>query len=286
VFENTEIAVVEKDGEDFLVSATDGRQFRAPALLITAGAWGTQLSSQFGEPVPQEVHGPQMGVTEPPPYRIRPVLGVSSPITEEIVYLRQIPRGNVIFGGGNRGPAYPDLRRSYVLPANTMNQLPQLRRLVPALANVNIIRVWSGIEAYLPDDRPVMGPSSRVPGLFYAFGFCGHGFQLGPGVGDTEAAGAGADPSKHRWKGRALMAFRPPLPKSLAVFGLKDPPAATDIRSAELDALMRRAGEAHSDTVVIMKDGQIVVEEYFGREREPIELRFRQVSRQNARKRQ
>lgn len=187
VFENTEIVFVEKNGEDFLVSATDGRQFRAPALLITAGAWGTQLSSQFGEPVPQFVHGPQMGVTEPLPYRITPVLGVSTTIPEEVVYLRQIPRGNVIFGGGNRGPAYPDLRRAYVLPGNTMNQLPQLQRLVPALANVNIIRVWSGIEAYLPDDRPVIGPSSRIPGLHYAFGFCGHGFQLGPGVGDTMA---------------------------------------------------------------------------------------------------
>ncbi len=187
VFENTEIAVVEKLGEDFQVSATDGREFRAPALMIAAGAWGTHLSSQFGEPVPQSVHGPQMGVTEPLPYRIKPVLGVSTPVTEEVVYLRQIPRGNVIFGGGNRGPAYPDLRRAYVLPTNTMNQLPQLKRLVPALANVNIIRVWSGIEAYLPDDRPVMGPSSRIPGLYYAFGFCGHGFQLGPGVGDVMA---------------------------------------------------------------------------------------------------
>jgi sarcosine oxidase subunit beta len=26
-----------------------------------------------------------------------------------------------------------------------------------------------------------------VDGLFYAFGFCGHGFQLGPGVGDVMA---------------------------------------------------------------------------------------------------
>jgi CubicO group peptidase (beta-lactamase class C family) len=89
---------------------------------------------------------------------------------------------------------------------------------------------------------------------------------------DTKVVDAGADPSKHRWKGRAFMASRPPLPKSLAVFGLKDPPAATDIRSAEFDALMRRAGEAHSDAVVIMKDGQIVAEEYFGRDRGPIEL--------------
>ena len=187
VFEETEILTAEKDGADFRVESADGRVFRASSLLITAGAWGTLLSSQFGEPVPQAVHGPQMGVTEPVPYRIKPVIGVSSKITEEIVYLRQIPRGNVIFGGGNRGPAYPDLRRAYVLPQNTMTQLPQLRRLIPALAKLNIIRVWSGIEAYLPDDRPVMGPSSKVSGLFYAFGFCGHGFQLGPGVGDVMA---------------------------------------------------------------------------------------------------
>ncbi len=34
---------------------------------------------------------------------------------------------------------------------------------------------------------PVMGPSGTTPGLFHAFGFSGHGFQLGPGVGDTMA---------------------------------------------------------------------------------------------------
>ena len=34
---------------------------------------------------------------------------------------------------------------------------------------------------------PVMGPSGTTPGLFHAFGFSGHGFQIGPGVGDTMA---------------------------------------------------------------------------------------------------
>jgi sarcosine oxidase subunit beta len=32
-----------------------------------------------------------------------------------------------------------------------------------------------------------MGASDRVSGLYYAFGFSGHGFQLGPGVGDVMA---------------------------------------------------------------------------------------------------
>jgi sarcosine oxidase, subunit beta len=187
IVENTEIATVEKEGTEFRATSTDGRSFHAPLLLVTAGAWGSLLSEQFGEPVPIAVHGPQMAVTEPTTYAIRPVVGVSSPLIEEVAYFRQITRGNIVIGGCARGPAYPDLRRAYVLPQNTLLQFRQFTRLAPALARLNIIRVWSGIEGYMPDDRPVMGPSGNVNGLYYAFGFCGHGFQLGPGVGDTMA---------------------------------------------------------------------------------------------------
>lgn len=187
IFENTEVTTIEKEGGDFLATAADGRAFRAPALLVAAGAWADKLCVQFGEPVDLVARGPQMGVTEPVPYGVKTVVGVSSPRDEEILYFRQIPRGNIIFGGGGRGPAYPDLQRAYVMPKNTLNQLKQLQRVAPALANLHVIRVWSGVESYMPDDLPVMGPSARVSGLHYAFGFCGHGFQLGPGVGDVMA---------------------------------------------------------------------------------------------------
>ena len=131
--------------------------------------------------------GPQMGVTEPVPYKIGPAVGVSTDLLEESLYFRQVLRGNIIFGGCGRGPAYPDLQRAYVMPEHTLTQLQQLTRLAPALAKVNLLRVWSGIEGYIEDDIPIMGPSARVAGLHYAFGFCGHGFQLGPGVGDVMA---------------------------------------------------------------------------------------------------
>jgi len=68
-----------------------------------------------------------------------------------------------------------------------MRSLKQIQRLAPALGRLNIIRVWSGIEGYMPDHLPVLGPSERVPGLYYAFGFSGSGFQIGPGVGETLA---------------------------------------------------------------------------------------------------
>lgn len=185
--EGVEITQVTKPDGDFLVQAADGRRYRAPRLLITAGAWGSRLSSQFGEPVPIETHGPQMGVTEPLPYAFKEAVGVSSPLVSETIYFRQIPRGNVIFGGCFRSRPDLDTRLARAEPHGLLNQLTQLRRLAPALARVNVIRTWSGVEGYIADDLPIMGPSSQVDGLYYAFGFCGAGFQLGPGVGDTMA---------------------------------------------------------------------------------------------------
>lgn len=187
VFEKTEIAVVEKDGDGFRVESLDGRVFRSAQLMIAAGAWGARLSRQFGEDVPLVAHGPQMAVTEPVPYAIEPSIGVSTQIPQEVVYFRQVKRGNIVFGGGGRGPADIDRIRASVKPEHTLSQIVQIARLAPALNRLNVIRVWSGIESYLPDDIPIMGPSAKLPGLHYAFGFCGHGFQLGPGVGDVMA---------------------------------------------------------------------------------------------------
>jgi sarcosine oxidase subunit beta len=39
----------------------------------------------------------------------------------------------------------------------------------------------------MPDDIPVIGPSTTVRNLWHAFGFSGHGFQLSPIVGSLLA---------------------------------------------------------------------------------------------------
>jgi sarcosine oxidase, subunit beta len=187
VFENTEIVSVEKEGGDFRATAADGRTFRAPVALITAGAWGNRISTSFGEPVPMIAKGPQMCVTEPVPYAIGPTIGAMADVFEQVVYFRQVARGNIVIGGGGHEPVDLENRRAYVNPSRTLYKLKNAPRVVPAFNHLNIIRVWSGIEGYMEDSRSVMGPSARVPGLYYAFGFSGEGFQLGPGVGDVMA---------------------------------------------------------------------------------------------------
>jgi sarcosine oxidase subunit beta len=187
IIEHAEVVQVERDGNGFVARTADGRRYRAPQMLVACGAWSNRMAEQFGERVPMDARGPQMGVTEPLPYAIGPSIGLSSPIETEGLYFRQIARGNIVFGGGLKGPAHADLIRAYVKPDNVLRQMRELRRFVPAFEHVQLIRVWSGIEGYTADWQPVMGPSAKVTGLHYAFGFNGEGFAISPGVGETMA---------------------------------------------------------------------------------------------------
>jgi sarcosine oxidase, subunit beta len=181
-----EVEAVRKSAFGFEVDTSKGI-LAAAALLNTAGAWGARIGAQFGEHVPIVAKGPQMGVTEPLPHRILPVVGVWAH-DHGGGYLRQVERGNIVFGGGAVRTDVPlDTGLAKADPARLPGQLRSLLPILPALAHVSVIRTWSGCEGYVEDGLPVMGASATTPGLFHAFGFCGHGFQLGPGVGDVMA---------------------------------------------------------------------------------------------------
>ena len=187
VIEGAEVEKVTHTGSGFLVASSKGA-FAADCLLNTAGAWGARIAAEFGEEVPLDARGPQMGVTEPLPHRILPVVGIWTRDKDHGAYLRQVERGNIVFGGAaERVPVDLDPGHAAADPMRLPTQLRAVARLLPAIAKVAVIRTWSGCEGYVRDMLPVMGHSATTPGLFHAFGFSGHGFQLGPGVGDAMA---------------------------------------------------------------------------------------------------
>ena len=187
IVEDAEVDTITNTGSGFLVTTSKGK-FAAECLLNTAGAWGARIAAQFGEEVPLDAYGPQMGVTEPLPHRILPVVGIWTRDKDYGAYLRQVERGNIVFGGAaERVPVDLDPGHAVADPTRLPLQLRAVARLLPAIAQVAVIRTWSGCEGYVRDMLPVMGRSATTPGLFHAFGFSGHGFQLGPGVGDAMA---------------------------------------------------------------------------------------------------
>lgn len=176
------VAKLERDGAGFRVSLADGRSTRADVAINTAGAWGADIAAQVGEAYDEHVLSPNMIVTEP----AAPIFAASFGVCGGDIYFRQTPRGNVLFGGG-RGIS--DKSRLWARPLATVSVQAAAKMIgfIPAVAHLAVIRSWSGIDGSMPDDRPVLGPSPSVPGLFHAFGFSGHGFQLGPAVGEVLA---------------------------------------------------------------------------------------------------
>ncbi|MDH3921152.1 MAG: FAD-binding oxidoreductase [Rhodospirillales bacterium] len=55
--------------------------------------------------------------------------------------------------------------------------------LFPVMRDATIVRCWAGLEGFVDDGLPVIGPGTGEPEIYHAFGFSTHGFQLGPVVG-------------------------------------------------------------------------------------------------------
>ncbi len=60
-------------------------------------------------------------------------------------------------------------------------------RRIPALEGAQVRRAWAGLRPLTPDGRAILDWAPGVEGLYLAVGFCGHGFQHSPGVGETVA---------------------------------------------------------------------------------------------------
>jgi sarcosine oxidase subunit beta len=183
IFTNTRVIALESVGGGFRATTDRDLVFEAPRVVNAAGAWGNEIAAMFDETTPMFPAAPPNFVTEPLPYFITSALQDAA----GAVIIRQVARGNVIVGFYPRGPADRLRNRAPVPPAKVLLGLGHMARVVPMLGSAQVIRVWSGIEGYLPDMLPVMGWSRTTKNLLHAFGFCGHGFQLSPGVGYTLA---------------------------------------------------------------------------------------------------
>ena len=117
--------------------------------------------------------------------------------------LKQLDDGAYLIGGGWPARIVDEAANRWeVLDDSVRGSLEVARAIYPALIGCVLARGWAGLEAFTPDELPVLGPVSGVDGLFVAAGFSGHGFLLTPAVGDVLARLAlGRDARQHLWQG-------------------------------------------------------------------------------------
>jgi sarcosine oxidase, subunit beta len=180
------------------VVRSDGVRLACDVALVAGGAWSARLLAPLGLRLPLVGRGLQMLLTDPGPSALTPVVGCfGRPLS-----LKQLADGAYLIGGG--WPArVPDenVNRWEVLDESVRGSLEVARAVYPPLVKRTVAQSWAGIEAFMPDDLPVLGPVPGVDGALVAAGFSGHGFALVPTVGDVLARLAlGLDPLAHLWR--------------------------------------------------------------------------------------
>ena len=138
----------------------DGRSLDADHVVLAAGAHTRSLAEALGEPIPLETErGYHTQIMKPGIEMRHSIIWPARAfmVTPTAGGIRV--GGNVEFAGLD---AAPDYRRPRVLVRHAQRALPGL--------TVEDATDWMGHRPALPDTIPIVSPSSRVPGVWYATG--------------------------------------------------------------------------------------------------------------------
>ena len=189
------------------VERSDGVRLACDTTIVAAGVWTASLLAGLGVKLALQTRPLQMLLTEPGPGTLGPVLSCF----DRRISFKQLADGAFLVGGGWPGRVSDhDTNRWEVLDESVRGSLEVVREVYPPAAGCKVARSWIGLEAFMPDELPVIGPPPGVDNLLVATGFSGHGFALSPVVGDVLARLAlGHDPLLSLWRD---LRFDRPLP--------------------------------------------------------------------------
>ncbi len=173
-----EVTGIDKVADNWQLQ-TSGDVINADAVVNCAGAWAEKVCAALGEPVPLKSGAPMMMVTERLPPFLKPVVGAAS----RKLSFKQMQNGTVLIGGAHLAKHDMTNESTEIDFSALAESSRTVMALFPQMAKARIVRTWAGLEAFMPDQIPVIGPSSTAEGVFHAFGFSAHGFHLSPVVG-------------------------------------------------------------------------------------------------------
>lgn len=159
---------------------TDRGRVVTDTVVCAAGAWSAAVGEMAGVDLPVVPLRRQILTTEPMP-GLDPATPFTIDFSSSLYFHREGP-------GLLLGMSDPDEQPGFSL-ARTDAWLPRLsaaiERRVPALADVGIASGWAGLYEMTPDHNALVGETEGVSRFLYATGFSGHGFLMGPAIGEV-----------------------------------------------------------------------------------------------------
>jgi len=160
---HAEVSAVETDldggSHRFTVTTAAGR-IRAQRIVNAAGAWANELAALSGMRLPIRSEGLHVNVTEPREHVLEPMIQHIG----RRLSLKQSANDTFIIGGGWPANPEPASRRYSTLWESAAGNVAVAVRVLPLLADVRIVRTWTGVMAFTDDLAPIAGESRRHPG--------------------------------------------------------------------------------------------------------------------------
>ncbi|WP_299988852.1 FAD-binding oxidoreductase [uncultured Ruegeria sp.] len=182
VIEGEEVLSLRRVGNSWLAQGSRNA-YEAEAVINCAGAWADRIALMIGDNVPLSHAAPMLMITARMPHFAKPVVGA---VSRQLSF-KQFENGTVLIGGGAKGFADRANNRTRLDYAKLAAACRTAAEFFPIMRKASINRMWAGLEAYMPDNLPVICPAVNAPRAFHAFGFSAHGFQMGPIVGQVLA---------------------------------------------------------------------------------------------------
>ena len=172
------------DGPDRRMSAvrTDRGTISSPQVVCAAGAWSGLIGQMAGVDLPVKPLRREIMVSEPVDFD---TTGMPFTIDFSTSYYVHPEGSGLLFGcpdevddwsfNDKRDPDWPSTLAEHIA-ART-----------PDLGEVEAGHGWAGLYEMTPDHNALIGEAEELAGFFYACGFSGHGFLMGPAVGQVLA---------------------------------------------------------------------------------------------------
>ncbi|HIE22862.1 MAG TPA: FAD-binding oxidoreductase [Candidatus Korarchaeota archaeon] len=174
IYEFTEVKKIIIENDKVLGVVTQRGETRSKYVINAAGAWSPYVAKMAGIELPNKPYRHEILITEPLSHFLDPMV-ISF---HDNVYFRQTKRGGIIGGWGD-----PEEKPGYNFSSSlrfVTKMAGLLRKYIPSLKHIRILRQWAGLYDVTPDAKPILGPVKGIEGFLQMNGYSGHGFMVAP----------------------------------------------------------------------------------------------------------
>jgi sarcosine oxidase subunit beta len=174
------VTAIESSGGTITHVVTDRGAIATDTVVCAAGAWSRGLGAMVGVDLPVEPLRRQIVTTAP-----MPGLDPHTPFTIDFTtsfYFHGEGQGLLL---GMSDPHETPGFRLTESDAWLAGLGEAVERRAPAIREVGLGAGWAGLYEMTPDHNALVGEAEGVSRFLYATGFSGHGFLMGPAIGEV-----------------------------------------------------------------------------------------------------